>query len=55
MEKTLSFIGGGNMGGAILRAACRALPPEQVLLYDPDAGKAEALSVETGCALAPSG
>lgn len=55
MEKTLSFIGGGNMGGAILRAACRALPPEQVLLYDPDAEKAEALSAETGCALAPSG
>ena len=55
MEKTLSFIGGGNMGGAILRAACRALSPEQVLLYDPDAEKAEALSAETGCALAPSG
>lgn len=55
MEKTISFIGGGNMGGAILRAACRAVPPEQVMLFDPDTEKAKALSAETGCVLAGSG
>lgn len=55
MEKTIAFIGGGNMGGAILRAACRALPPEQVLLFEPDQAKAQALADETGCALAADG
>lgn len=55
MEKTISFIGGGNMGGAILRAACRAVPSGQVVLFDPDTEKARALAVETGCVLAASG
>lgn len=55
MEKTIAFIGGGNMGGAILLAACRAVTPEQVLLYDPDAAKARELAAQTGCILAKSG
>ncbi len=55
MSHTIAFIGGGNMGGAILRAVCRAIPPEQVLLFDTDRAKAEALAAETGCGLAPDG
>ena len=55
MKTVVSFIGGGNMGGAILRAVCRAIPPEQVVLYDPDTTKAKALATETGCILADSG
>lgn len=55
MNKTIAFIGGGNMGGAILRAVCRVIPPCQVILYDADEEKGRALSQETGCRLAADG
>ena len=55
MNKTMAFIGGGNMGGAILRAVCRVISPQQVILYDADEAKARALAQETGCRLAPDG
>ena len=29
-----AFIGTGNMGGALIRAACRAIGPDQVLIAD---------------------
>ena len=32
--KRVSFIGSGNMGGALARAACRAIGPEQVVIAD---------------------
>ena len=50
---TFSFIGTGNMGGALARAAVRRLPPEQVLLSNRTAAKAEALAEELGCACGP--
>ena len=55
MNKTVAFIGAGNMGGAIARAVSRAIDPAQVVIFDPTAAKAEALSRETGCCVASSG
>ncbi|MDE7260649.1 MAG: pyrroline-5-carboxylate reductase [Oscillospiraceae bacterium] len=45
-----SFIGTGNMGGALARAALRRLSPEEVLLSNRTAAKSEALANELGCA-----
>ena len=50
---TFSFIGTGNMGSALARAAARALPPEQLLLSNRTPGKAEVLAGELRCAAAP--
>lgn len=50
--KTAAFIGTGNMGGALARAAVRALGPEQVVLSNRTAEKAAALATELGCAAA---
>ena len=47
--KKIGFIGAGNMGGAIITAACKQIPPQDIVIYDVDAKKAEALSAETGC------
>ncbi len=55
MNKTVAFIGAGNMGGAIVRAVCRAIDPAQAVIFNPTAAKAEALSRETGCCVASSG
>ena len=49
MTKKIAFIGSGNMGGAIIRAASRALNPEQIVITDYDMEKAETLARETGC------
>lgn len=43
------FIGTGNMGSALVRAACKALGPEQVAVTNRTLEKAEALARETGC------
>ncbi len=43
---TFSFIGVGNMGGALARAAVKKLPPEQVFLSNRTFEKAEALAGE---------
>ncbi len=45
MEKTISFIGTGNMGGALIRS----LKPGQVYITDYNMEKAEALAAEVGC------
>ena len=47
--KKAAFIGVGNMGGALARAACRAAGPERVVLVNRTRGKAEALAAELGC------
>jgi len=47
---TFSFIGTGNMGSALARAASRSLPPEKILLSNRTPAKAEALARELGCA-----
>lgn len=44
-----SFIGTGNMGGALARAAARKLPPEAILLSNRTPEKAAALAGELKC------
>lgn len=51
--KTAAFIGSGNMGGALIRAACRALGPDQVVIADYLPQKAAGLADELGCTAAP--
>ena len=50
---TFGFIGTGNMGGALARAAAKALPGEELLLSDAYAPVAEALAGELGCKAVP--
>lgn len=52
--RTVAFIGTGNMGGALARAACRALSPAEVILTNRTAAKADALARELGCVAALS-
>lgn len=50
---TCSFIGTGSMGGALARAVCRTLPPDQIFLSNRTAARAESLAGELGCACGP--
>ena len=43
------FIGCGNMGGAVARAVCRGVGPENVALANRTPAKAEALAEALGC------
>ena len=52
--KKAAFIGVGNMGGALARAACRALGADQVVVTNRTLGKAEDLAAELGCAVVKS-
>ena len=47
--KKAAFIGVGNMGGALARAAVRAVGPDQVILANRTCEKAAALGAELGC------
>ena len=49
MSITFSFIGTGNMGGALARAASHTLAPTEILLANRTAAKAQALAGELGC------
>lgn len=49
MNHTFGFIGTGNMGGALARAAAKALDKESILLSDGYVPVAEALAEELGC------
>ena len=49
MKKTAAFIGSGNMGGAFIRAAARAIDPEKIIITDFSTEKAEMLAKEIGC------
>ena len=53
MYKT-GFIGAGNMGGALIIAACKTIGPEHVIITDYDLGKARELAAQTGCQVAES-
>lgn len=50
--KKAAFIGVGNMGGALACAACRAVGPEQVVVYNRTQSKARTLADELGCTVA---
>lgn len=54
MDKKISFIGTGNMGGAIIQAACRALTPAQVSITDYSLDKARQLAKQQGCQVSGS-
>jgi pyrroline-5-carboxylate reductase len=49
MKPTFSLIGAGNMGSAILRAACRAYGPEGLSITDCDRDRTKMLVNELGC------
>ena len=49
---TLGFIGTGNMGGALARAACKSIPSDQVFLANRTVEKARALAEELECRVA---
>ena len=54
MKNTFAFLGAGNMGGAIIEAVCRAVPPANVYIYDRDEKKTSELAALTGCSVAKS-
>lgn len=47
--KTAAFIGTGNMGGALARAACQAISPARVVLTNRTPEKAAELARNLGC------
>ncbi len=49
MNTTFGFIGAGNMGGALAKAAAKAMAPENITLADQMTEKAEALAASLGC------
>lgn len=49
MSVTFSFIGTGNMGGALAKAARKTLPGTEILLSNRTAAKAQTLADELGC------
>ena len=50
--KKAAFIGAGNMGGALIQAACQAIGPEQVIVSNRSAERAQTLAAACGCAVA---
>ncbi len=50
----VAFIGVGNMGGALTKAACKSLGAAEVAVSNRTYAKAEALSRETGCRAYPT-
>ena len=44
-----AFIGVGNMGGALAKAACKSLGPDMVTVSNRTYAKAENLSSKIGC------
>lgn len=50
-QESIAFIGAGNMGGAMVRAACKATAPENVCICDHNPAKTDALRAQCGCAV----
>ena len=53
-DYTFGFIGTGNMGSALAKAAVKHIAPEKIILSNRTAAKAEALAAELGCAAGDS-
>lgn len=49
MKLTFGFIGTGNMGGALARAAAKSVAADSIFLADANAEKAAALAKDLGC------
>ena len=45
----IGFIGAGNMGGALAKAAAKAVAPQDIFVSDKFADKAEALAATLRC------
>lgn len=54
MKHTYGFIGCGNMGGALARAAVKAVSSDQILIAEKDEAKAAAFAQETGVSVGES-
>ena len=52
--KKIAFIGAGNMGGALVLGVCKAIDPQQVIIFDLNTERTEFLREKTGCAVAQS-
>ena len=52
MKNIIGFIGTGNMGGALARAAAKAMPSEQIVLSNRTCSKAADLANRLGCSWA---
>lgn len=52
MNTTFGFIGAGNMGGALAKAAAKAMAPANITLADQLTEKAEKLAAQLGCGTA---
>lgn len=52
MDITVGFIGTGNMGGALAKAAANAVPCGNIYLFDQLIEKAKSLSEQLGCSCA---
>ena len=50
--KKAAFIGAGNMGGALIQAACQAMGADQVIITNRSAAKAQALADSCSCTVA---
>lgn len=50
--KKIAFIGTGNMGGALVKAACKAIDPKEVLITNRTLAKAQELADQLGCCVA---
>lgn len=49
MDKAIAFIGTGYMGSAIIRAACVAIDPKQIIVTDSVESRAVDMADEVGC------
>ena len=54
MNNTFGFLGTGNMGGALARAAAKVARPEVIWLANRTPAKAAALAQELGCRAVPA-
>ena len=50
--KKIAFIGAGNMGGALVMGICKAIDPQQVVIFDLNAERTAFLAEKTGCSVA---
>lgn len=50
-EYKFGFIGAGNMGGSLARAACKGITPGNVVITDRATTKAKVLAAQLGCAV----
>lgn len=55
MERTIAFIGAGNMGGALLERVCAQGDPLSVVMTRRDGEKGKAQAQRLGCFWAPTG